>query len=150
MKALLVVAALATAGAAVASTAQTGGVVYSGRKPLGEAFVYPIMFQQTLSPLAPLARDLVKGGKCPELQVAADRIVHSYDFDARMKTRGTGENKRWVVDELKLVNPSACPALDEQVTAMMRTAIPTFAEPYKDLDGNGWTRIPRVQIKLTD
>jgi opacity protein-like surface antigen len=150
MKAILMLAALATSAAAVASAAQTGGVVYSGRKPLGEAWVYPIMFQQTLSPLAPLARDVVKGGQCPGLAVGADQVLHNYDFDAKMKTRGTGENKRWVVDELKLVNPSACPALDTQVTAMMRTAIPTFAEPYKDLDGNGWTRIPRVQIKLTD
>ena len=32
----------------------------------------------------------------------------------------------------------------------MRAAIPKFAEPYKDLDGNGYTRIPRIQFRLTN
>ena len=70
------------------------------------------------------------------------------EFDAQMKTRGAGENKRWEVAELKLLTPSGCEALDAQVTAYMRDAIPKFAEPWKDLDKNGWTRIPAVQVKL--
>jgi hypothetical protein len=149
MKARMLLAALGALAATPAAAAQ-GDVVYSGRKPLGEVWVYPIMFQQTLSPLAPMAQAAVNQGRCPGLSVGADRVVHSYDFDVRMKTRGAGENKRWEVTEIALVNPSACPALDAEVTAMMRTAIPTFAEPYKDLDRNGWSRIPRIQIRLTD
>jgi hypothetical protein len=146
MKTILLVAALAMAGTAAAQSANA----FSGRGKLGEVWVYPVMFQQSLAPLVPLARDAVKSGKCPDLKVGADRVVHNYDFDVRMKTRGSGENKRWEVGEMKLVNPSACPALDTQVAEMLRTAIPGFAEPYRDLDKNGWTRIPRVQIKLTD
>ncbi len=149
MKNILLIAALASVTGAGAAQAQ-GSNVYSGRKPLGEVWVYPAMFQQSLSPLAPMARAAVGSGKCPDLKVGTGDVVHNYDFDARMKTRGTGENKRWEVAELKLVNPSPCPALDAEVTAMMRTTIPSFAEPYKDLDKDGWTRIPRVQIKLTD
>ena len=139
--------ALALAIILMASPAAAEG---SGRGKLGETWVWPITFQQALSPLAPLAREAVDSGECPALKVGAGNVVHTYEFDAKMKARGAGDNRRWVVEELKLVNPSACEALDTKVAALMRDAIPQFAEPYKDLDGNGYTRIPRIQVKLTD
>jgi hypothetical protein len=142
MKACLAVAILAAATPAAAE--------FSGRGRLGETWVWPVTFQQALAPLAPLARDAVTSGQCPGLKVGEGNVVHTYEFDAKMKTRGSGENKRWVVEELKLVNPSACEALDTQVADLMRDAIPRFAEPWKDLDGNGYTRIPRIQLKLTN
>jgi hypothetical protein len=123
---------------------------FGGRGRLGETWVYPVTFQQALAPLAPLARQAVTGGQCPGLKVGEGNVVHNYDFDAKMKTRGSGENKRWEVEELKLLNPSPCEPLDAQVASLMRQAIPKFAEPYKDLDKNGYTRIPRVQLRLTD
>jgi len=58
--------------------------------------VYPVTFQQALAPLASLAREAVTSGQCPGLKVGEGNVVHSYDFEARMKTRGTGETKRWV------------------------------------------------------
>jgi hypothetical protein len=138
-------AAMALCLAAAPAAAENGG-----RGKLGETWVYPVTFQQALAPLAPLARQAVTSGQCPNLKVGEGNVVHTYDFDAKMKTRGNGENKRWVVEELKLLNPSACEPLDAQVASVMRESIPLFAEPYKDLDGNGYTRIPRVQLKLTN
>jgi hypothetical protein len=142
MKSALAILALLAAAPAAAEG--------SGRGLLGETWVWPITFQQALSPLAPLAREAVDSGECPALKVGKGDVVHTYEFDAKMKARGSGDNRRWVVEELKLVNPSACEPLDTKVAALMRQAIPQFAEPYKDLDGNGYTRIPRVQVKLTD
>jgi hypothetical protein len=104
MKACLAIAILAAATPAAAE--------FSGRGRLGETWVWPVTFQQALAPLAPLARDAVTSGQCPGLKVGEGNVVHTYEFDAKMKTRGSGENKRWVVEELKLVNPSACEALD--------------------------------------
>jgi hypothetical protein len=141
---------VAVACAVAVATPALGYNLFSGRKQLGETWVYPIMFQQALAPLAPMARDALKAGRCPGMQVAPGGVVHSYDFDARLKRRGTGEFERWEVTELKLLNPSACPALDEDVTALLRTTVPQFAEPWKDKDGNGLTRLPRIQIRLTD
>jgi hypothetical protein len=143
MKAALTLAILLAATSATATD-------FSGRGRLGETWVWPVTFQQALAPLAPLAREAVTSGQCPNLKVGEGNVVHSYDFDAKMKTRGSGENKRWEVAELKLLNPSSCEQLDAQVAALMRDAIPKFAEPYKDLDKNGYTRIPRVQLRLTN
>lgn len=142
MKAALTLAVLLAATSAAAAN--------GGRGKLGETWVYPVTFQQALSPLAPLARQAVASGQCPDLKVGEGSVVHNYDFDAKMVARGMGENRRWEVDELKLLNPSACEPLDAQVASVMREAIPLFAEPYKDLDGNGYTRIPRVQLRLTE
>lgn len=141
MKAYMAVAAILAATPAAAD--------FSGRGKLGEVWVYPSMFQQALSPLAPLAEQAVKGGQCPGLVPGADKVVHRYDFDAKFKTRGMGENKRWEIAELKLLNPSGCAILDDEVTRRMRSAIPGFAEPFRDLDDNGWTRIPRIELRLT-
>jgi hypothetical protein len=142
MKAALTLAILLAATSASAAN--------GGRGKLGETWVYPVTFQQALAPLAPLAREAVTSGQCPNLKVGEGNVVHNYDFDAKLKTRGMGENKRWEVEELKLVNPSGCESLDAKVASLMRDAIPLFAEPYKDLDGNGYTRIPRVQLRLTN
>ena len=101
-----------------------------------------------LRALLPPEQALWSGGQCPTLEGPAGKMSHKLEFDAQMKTRGAGENKRWEVAELKLLTPSGCEALDAQVTAYMRDAIPKFAEPWKDLDKNGWTRIPAVQVKL--
>ena len=142
MKPALAIALLVVAAPAAAE----GG----GRGLLGETWVWPVTFQQALSPLAPLARQAVTSGQCPNLKVGEGDVVHNYDFDAKLQARGMGENRRWEVKELKLLNPSACAPLDAEVASVMREAIPLFAEPYKDLDGNGYTRIPRVQLRLTN
>jgi hypothetical protein len=134
----------------LAATSAGAYNVFSGRTQVGETWVYPIMFQQALAPLAPMARAALKAGRCPGLAAEAGGLVHSYDFDTRLKRRGSGEFARWEVAELKLLNPSACPALDAEVTDFLRTAVPQFAEPWKDKDGNGWTRLPRIEIRLTD
>ena len=35
-----------------------------------------------------------------------------------MKSRGSSTNRRWVVEELKIVNPSSCEALDVEVATL--------------------------------
>jgi hypothetical protein len=137
-------AALALAGAIPAAA------VNGNQGRLGETWVWPAMFEQTLAPLAPMAQNAIRSGSCPGLQGASGKVSHKFEFDARMKTRGAGENKRWEVAELKLLTPSGCEVLDAQVSSYMRDAIPKFAEPWRDLDKNGWTRIPAVQVKLED
>ncbi len=124
--------------------------IYSGRAKLGEVWVYPSMFEQALTPLAPLTERAVKGGLCPGIVLGPNNVIHSYDIDAKLKAKGNSVNRRWEVSELKIVNPSSCEALDVEVAALMKEAIPQFAEPREDLDGNGWTRIPRIQLKLAD
>ena len=84
----------------------------------------------------------------PEVEKALKNLQDA--IDAKLKAKGSSVNRRWVVEELKIVNPSSCEALDVEVAAMMKDASPQFAEPREDLDGNGWTRIPRIQLKLVD
>jgi hypothetical protein len=136
--------------AALALALPVSAKVTSGRVAMGEVWILPSMFNQALAPLAPLPRRAVTEGMCPGLALDADKVLHNYDFDAKMKTRGTGENKRWEVVELKNLTPSGCVALDSEVERLMRTAIPQFAEPRQDLDDNGWTRIPRIKLQVTD
>lgn len=136
--------------AAAALALPVSAKVTSGRVAMGEVWILPSMFNQALAPLAPLPRRAVTEGMCPGLTLDADKVLHNYDFDAKMKTRGTGENKRWEVVELKNLTPSGCVALDSEVERLMRTAIPQFAEPRKDIDENGWTRIPRIKLQVTD
>jgi hypothetical protein len=146
--ALGAVALAALLGSAV--SAGDSSNIFSGRTKLGEVWVYPSMFEQALTPLAPLTQRAVKGGLCPGIELGPNNIIHNYDIDAKMKSRGSSTNRRWVVEELKIVNPSSCEALDVEVAALMKEAIPQFAEPRVDLDGNGWTRMPRIQLKLVD
>lgn len=124
--------------------------IYSGRAKLGEVWVYPSMFEQALSPLAPLTGRATKGGLCPGMTLGPDKVIHSYNIDVKMKAKGNSLNRRWEVSDLKLVNPSSCEALDVEVAALMKQAIPQFAEPREDLDGNGWTRIPPIQLKVAE
>ncbi|TPE60531.1 hypothetical protein FJQ54_11055 [Sandaracinobacter neustonicus] len=140
MKTLIALVALVAAIPAAAAVSGNQG-------RLGETWVWPAMFEQTLAPLAPMAQNAIRSGQCPTLAGKAG-VAHTFEYDAKMKTRGTGENKRWEVAELKLLTPSGCDVLDAQVTSYMQTAIPKFAEPWRDLDKNGWTRIPPVQVKL--
>lgn len=142
---LLFAAALAALQPATAPAQVT-----SGRVALGEVWVLPAMFNQALAPLAPLPRRAVSEGLCPGLALDANKVLHSYDFDARLKSRGMADNKRWEVVELKNLTPSGCLALDAEVERLMLQAIPQFAEPRTDLDNNGWTRIPRIKLQVTD
>ena len=144
------VGAVAFLGLLGPSAALAQSNMYSGRKALGEVWVYPSMFEQALTPLAPLTERATKGGLCPGIRPGPDHVIHSYDIDVKMKAKGNSLNRRWEVQELKLVNPSGCEALDAEVAALMKQAIPQFAEPRKDLDGNGWTRIPRIQLQQVD
>lgn len=121
----------------------------SGRAAVGETWVWPSVFQQALAPLAPLATKAVRDGLCPGLTVGANGFIHRYMFEAKFRKKGV-ENERWTVSDLRLTNPSACPALDEQVSARMRDAIPEFAWPRQDIDGNGWIRIPAIEIHATN
>ena len=132
---------------AIAAAVPAAAAVSGNQGRLGETWVWPAMFEQALAPLAPMAQNAIRSGQCPTLANQAG-VSHKFEFDAKMKTRGTGENKRWEVSELNLLTPSGCEALDSQVTAYMKDAIPKFAEPWRDLDKNGWTRIPAVQVKL--
>lgn len=146
--ALGALAVLALAGATAAVAAESK--IFSGRTKLGEVWVYPSMFEQALTPLAPLTERATKGGLCPGIVLGPNNVIHNYDIDAKMKARGNSLNRRWEVEELKIVNPSSCEALDVEVAALMKQAIPQFAEPRDDLDGNGWTRIPRIQLKVAE
>jgi len=121
----------------------------SGRAALGEVWVYPVMFEQALAPLAPLSGKIVREGLCPNLTPDVENVLHTFTFEARMKSRGV-EEKRWTVAELRLLTPSGCAYLDTEVERLMREAIPQFAEPRVDSDKNGWTRIPRIQMKVVD
>ena len=141
MKKLFALIAIAAAVPAAAIDSSKG----QGR--LGETWVLPAVFQQVLAPLAPMAQNAIRSGQCPTLAGQAG-VSRKFEFDARMKTVGSGDNKRWEVSELNLLTPSGCELLDSQVTAYMKDAIPKFAEPWRDLDKNGWTRIPAVQVKL--
>ena len=139
MKKLFALIAIVGAAPALANSENQGR--------LGETLLWGAMFQQALAPLAPLAQNAIRSGQCPTLE-GKTSISHKFEFDAKMKTRGAGLNKRWEVTELKLLTPTGCEILDEQVTAYMKDAIPKFAEPWRDLDKNGWTRMPTVQVKL--
>ena len=143
--AALAMAMLATASAGLAQN----GDLYSGKRRLGEVWVYPAMFEQALAPLAPLAARAIKGGLCPGFQLGPDNLVHEYAFEAKLKAKGRALERRWEVEDLRILNASACPALDKEVTARMREAIPAFAEPREDSDGNGWIKIPRIALRLT-
>ena len=71
---------------AAASAAQAAsGQIYSGRTKLGEVWVYPSMFEQALTPLAPLTTRAVKGGLCPGIELGPNNVIHAYDIDAKLK-----------------------------------------------------------------
>ncbi len=131
----------------MASTAALAADYYSGRKMLGEVWVFPTMFEQALAPLAPLTERAVKGGLCPGIKLGPDNLIHAYQIDTKLVAKGRGTNRRWEVGDLKIVNPSSCEALDVEVASVMREAIPQFVEPGKDLDGNGWYRIPGFELR---
>lgn len=121
----------------------------SGQAAVGETWVWPSVFQQALAPLAPLSTKAVRDGLCPNLVLGEGGLIHRYSYEAKFAKKGV-ENKRWVVTDLRLLNPSACPALDEKVTMRMREVIPEFAWPREDTDKNGWIKIPSVEIRAQD
>lgn len=133
-----------------ASAVSAQSNIYSGRAKLGEVWVYPSMFEQELKPLAPLTKRVTSGELCPGFQLGPNKLIHAYDIDAKMKAKGNSLNRRWEVTDLKVVNPSSCEALDVEVLALMKAAIPKFAEPREDTDGNGWTRLPRIELSAVD
>ncbi len=134
---------------AVPVAAQGVPVTGSGKAALGEVWVWPVMFQQALAPLAPLSGRVVREGLCPDIRVGDDRVLYKYDVEAKFRSRGV-ENKRWEVRDLRIVNPSGCAAMDAEVATLMRQAVPQFAEPREDSDKNGWTRIPRIELRVVD
>ncbi len=141
--------AVMAVGLATATAAETNRPIPSGRAAVGETWVWPSVFEQALAPLAPLASRAVRDGLCPGLVPGENGFLHRYVFEAKFRKKGV-ENERWLVRDLRLTNPSSCPALDEQVSARMREAIPEFAWPREDSDGNGWTRIPAIELRATD
>lgn len=141
MRHLLVGVALLAAGSAGAQNA--------GRAALGEVWVYPVMFEQALRPLAPLPGRMMRENLCPGLKPDDKGLLHKYEVDVKMRTRGY-QAERWEVEDLKILNPSGCAPMDDEFARFMRTAVPEFAEPRKDLDKNGWTRIPDIQLRIVD
>jgi hypothetical protein len=119
------------------------------KRVMGELWAYPQLFQQALSPLADLAGRVVREGSCPNLSPGADGVIHSYEFEAKFRARGTS-NRRYEVTELRTLNPTGCAWLDAEMTRFMTAAIPEFAEPRTDVDGNGWYRIPRIMLRVSD
>ncbi len=119
------------------------------KRVMGELWAYPQLFQQSLSPLAELAGRVTREGLCPGLSAGADGLLHSYAFEARFRARGVS-NRRYEVTELRTLNPSGCAWLDAEMTRFMTAAIPEFAEPRTDTDGNGWYRIPRIMLRVGD
>jgi hypothetical protein len=136
---------LAVAAAALLSTSAVG----SGRAIMGEVWVWPVLFQQSLAPLAAVANDVTRDGSCPDLVIGADRVIHRYQFEAQMKRRG-GQNVRFEVTDLRITNPSGCDSLDARVRDVLRQAVPTFAEPRRDEDGNGWLRLPQIELRAAE
>lgn len=119
------------------------------RRAMGELWAYPELFQQALAPLADLAGRVVREGSCPGLVPGADGLLHAYAFEARFRMRGMS-NRRHEVTELRTLNPSGCAWLDAEMVRFMTGAIPEFAEPRADSDGNGWYRIPRILLRVSD
>lgn len=140
---------LAALPAHFALAALPAHAVGSGMAPMGEVWVWPSMFEQALAPLAPLSGKVARDGLCPGLSIGEDRVVHKYDIEAKFRARGI-ENRRYEITDIRVVNPSGCEALDREVLAQMRQSIPQFAQPRVDSDKNGWTKIPRIEIRLTD
>ncbi|MGQ5700734.1 hypothetical protein ACUJ46_01605 [Sandaracinobacteroides sp. A072] len=138
--------AVAMVAAALLLAAPAGA---SGRAPFGEIWAYPALFGQALEPLAPLAGRVARDNLCPDLAPGEDQLLHTYAFEARFAARGAS-NRRWDVTDLRLLNPSGCDSLDAEVTRLLRPAVASFAEPREDMDGNGWYRLPRIQLKVTD
>lgn len=121
----------------------------SDRVASNEVYVYPAKFQQALTPLAPLSSRVARENLCPGLAIGDDGIIHNFDIDVKMKGKGV-ENRRYVVTDLRLANPSGCAALDTEMARMMRNAVAGFAEPNRDRDGDGWMRLPRIQLRVVD
>jgi hypothetical protein len=117
------------------------------RRPLAEVWVWHELFAQMVGPLAEVPGRLMAEGKCPGLKPDADNAIHTYTIDVKMKSRGV-TNRTWTVTDLRIDNPSPCEALDAEVTRYLKEAIPSFAEPRKDENGDGWTRLPRIQLKV--
>ncbi len=116
---------------------------------MGELWVWPELFGQALAPLAGIGARAVREGLCPGLAPGPDGVLHSYALEARFRVRGVS-NRRVEVTELRVVNPSGCAPLDAEVSRFMAGAIPEFAEPRADSDGDGWFRIPRIMLRVTD
>ena len=146
MKAILCLGAALLAGAAHAGSG-TEGMRARGEVNVGDVSVLPAMFQQALAPLAPMSARVAREGLCPNLNIGPDGLTQTFDIEVKFKGRGV-QNKRWDVTDLRILTPSGCDALDTEVAAQMRAAIPQFAEPLKDRDGNGWYKIPRIEIRL--
>lgn len=133
--------------AAVVALAGPAGATV--KRAMGELWAYPDLFQQELAPLADLAGRATREGRCPGLAPDADGLLHVYEFEARFRTRGTS-NRRTEVTELRTLNPTGCAWLDQEMTRFMTAAIPEFSEPRTDSDGNGWYRIPRIMLRVSD
>ncbi len=116
---------------------------------MNEVRVSPALFEQALMPLAPLSSKVARENLCPDLNIGNDGLIHNFDIDVKMQRKGVS-NRRYVVTELRLVNPSGCAALDHEISRMMRTAAAGFAEPNRDQDGDGWLRLPRIQLRIGD
>lgn len=121
----------------------------SDRVASNEVYVYPALFEQALKPLAPLSTRVARDNLCPDLVVGADGVIHNFDIDVKMQGKGVA-NRRYVVTDLRLANPSGCAALDQEMARMLRTAVAGFAEPNRDKDGDGWLRLPRIRLQLVD
>lgn len=119
------------------------------KRVMGELWAYPQTFAQSLSPLADLAGRVVREGSCPGLAPDAEGVLHGYQFEAKFRARGVS-NRRYQVTELRTLNPSGCAWLDTEMARFMTAAIPEFAEPRADADGNGWYRIPKIMLRVID
>ncbi len=142
MKTILPAILLLSASAALAQG--------SGRAALGEVWVYPVMFEQALRPLAPLSSRVMRENLCPNLKPDDKGLLYKYSLDAKMTSKGFKGSERLEVTDLKILNPSGCDQLDHEFLRQMKSAIPSFAEPRRDLDKNGWIRIPDIQLNVVE
>jgi hypothetical protein len=118
------------------------------RKAMAETWLWPELVPVALDPIGRMVPRLIADGTCPDLQVAADGRVHVYQVDVRMKKAGR-TSERWWVEDLRINNPSSCAALDQQVADRLKAEAPVFVEPRIDANGDGWTRLPGIDLRVT-
>lgn len=133
--------------AAPAAAQAPGDALLGPRRASAEVWLYTDAMSAALQPLAPLAGKITREGSCPQLVVSETGALYVYQVEAKFSVKRRRDNS-WKVDDVRFVNPSGCEALDAQAKLLLAEALPKFIEPRIDADGNGWLRVPRIQLAL--
>ncbi|QMW23399.1 hypothetical protein [Sandaracinobacteroides saxicola] len=115
------------------------------RLSVGDLWIDRAEMATALQPMAALARRVVNDRLCPSLVPGPGGVIYTFDIEAKYPNSyelGTPIRP----DQVRIRNPSGCPALDAEVAALMQAALPRYAEPK----GFGWLRAGKVRLQLAD